>query len=160
MGGFAWEINSAHNFNMSDMSFWSVEIPGKGEQTQDIGQSMTLATYLHLTNLALGPSPADGPHTISVVVNGVECVLATLGTGPGMAYQHPLDCLLDSTVTFKNHGKTAIHISGFWTIAEGDEEGGDEGDESESSEEDEELDEQRAAMFAKFQRAAMRVRSV
>lgn len=123
---------------MADMQFWSAVIPGGGSTTQDIEQTQDTATYLHLTNVALAGDGGNSSHVVSVVVNGKECILATLQRGACM--QHQLDMLLDETVTFKNSGPGVVHVGGYITFSSAEDADDDEEDEDED--EDEEDDEE------------------
>lgn len=97
----------------SDMTFWSLSVPGGGEQPLEIEQSPTTAQYVHVTNVALGMNPSDGTNTLSIIQNGVSLVLCHLSKANTM--QYPLQLMLDESVTFKNSGKTTIHLTGFVT---------------------------------------------
>ena len=80
-----------------------------------------------------------GPHTLSVEIDGGgarhETVLATLEKGKCL--QYPLDFVLDATFTFKNTGKSPLHVSGYQTIssAEDFEDSDEEGEHSDEEEE-------------------------
>ncbi|KAG1657973.1 hypothetical protein FOA52_008033 [Chlamydomonas sp. UWO 241] len=102
-------------------------------------------SFLHLSNIALGTSPSPGPNTVSVIVNGEECVLATLEASGST--QHELEgTIFDSTSTFRNRGKSPVYLLGKFTTStpEDDEEDEDDleelsdldGESSSSSEEE------------------------
>ena len=109
------------------MSFWSMAVKGGASEDLEVEQTVSVCRYVHVTNIALAANPSDGPNTLSLVTNGIECVLATLCKGATL--QYPLEIMLDSTVTFKNSGKTTIHLSGYSTISADDD--GDMMDEDE-----------------------------
>ena len=106
----------------SDMRFWSLIVPGGGEEALEIEQTPTKVQYVHITNVALGLNPSDGPCTLSLIQNGVALVLCHLSKGNAM--QYPLQMMLDESVLFKNSGKSAIHLTGFVTTSSDEEDEG------------------------------------
>lgn len=82
------------------MSFWNVQVKGGGDQTVEVEQSLGVATYLHVTNIAL--AGASDSSVISVVINGKESIIATLSKS---CMQYSTDLLIDHQVTFKVSGK-------------------------------------------------------
>ena len=125
--------------SLRDMSFWSAKIASSKPFRQELEQDERTVQYLHITNVALEPTAADGPHTLSVEIDGGgarhETVLATLEKGKCL--QYPLDFVLDATFTFKNTGKSPLHVSGYQTIssAEDFEDSDEEGEHSDEEEE-------------------------
>jgi hypothetical protein len=102
------------------MSMWSLCLPADGEETVDIEQTLMTLSYLHLSNIALCPSKSgkwiDGSSTVSVIVNGEECVLATLEASGSK--QHEMDgTLFDCSCTFRNRGKSPVYLLGKFTTS-------------------------------------------
>jgi hypothetical protein len=98
---------------MENMSLWSLAVPsGAKGVTAEVEQHASVLTYVHITNCALPPNPADGPHTLVISRSGVDVALATLEKGKQL--QHSLDFILDATTVFKVVGpassKSAIHL--------------------------------------------------
>uniref|UniRef100_A0A7R9YT90 Nucleoplasmin-like domain-containing protein n=1 Tax=Chlamydomonas euryale TaxID=1486919 RepID=A0A7R9YT90_9CHLO len=122
------------------MSLWSLFLPGGGEATVEIEQSIDTLKYLYVNNVALAAKPADGLNTISVVVNGEECVLCTLHKGGARSYD--VEALLDCTCVFRNSGRTSVALLGKFTSCSHDDESEDmseislEDDDSESGDEE------------------------
>lgn len=94
-------------------SLWSLVLPGGGEETVVMEQTFEEETFLRLRNIALASSLHEGLNTVSVVVNGEECVLCTLAKGGQV--QHDIETLLDCTATFRNSGTAPVHLLGEFT---------------------------------------------
>eukprot|EP00798_Chlamydomonas_sp_ICE-L_P006907 gene6907-30885_t len=129
---------------MGDIRFWSCVV--EKDTVLEVEQTEDSSEYYHITNVALGPKPAEGPHTIIVEADDEQTVIATLIKGH--CYQHGLDLVIDSTVKLVNTGKSPVHISGYLTISAADDydEGDDRGmqgmsDDDEDEDEDEDSDE-------------------
>lgn len=61
------------------MAFWSVLLPPKGKEIeQEIESTNKVFSTIHLTGIALGANPSNGPHVIALQYNGTNVVLATL----------------------------------------------------------------------------------
>jgi hypothetical protein len=55
--------------DFSDMTFWHLVVPPGGKQcTYEVEQTPTESQYVHVTNVALGPRPGNGPHTLTITV--------------------------------------------------------------------------------------------
>lgn len=87
----------------ADMSFWSVHVKGGETSTVEVEQTLGVATYLHVCNIALAGT-SDTHSVISVTVNGTETVIATLSKSQ---MQYHTDLLLDSQAIFKVTGKVS-----------------------------------------------------
>ncbi len=130
---------------LQDMAFWSLSIPPGGKPcTFEIEQTATRAQYVHVTNAAVAHGGKPGPHTITVTLNENDVTVCTLDQDKHP--QHPLDFVLDQTITFKNFGPSAVHLLGYQTTADAhdlaqsedydDEDDDDEEDEDEEGDED------------------------
>ena len=96
------------------MSFWSATVDR--ETVLNIKQTQKTARFIHITNVALGRNPADGPHTVLLSVRGMETVIATLHP-QGFCFQHCLDLVLDSNTLIVNTGGSAVHLAGYTTTS-------------------------------------------
>ena len=70
---------------------------------------------IHVTGIALGEHPADGPHVVKIKTDGCAAVLGTLQKG--VCYQFPVDFGLGSDTVFTNTGSTDIYVSGYKTVS-------------------------------------------
>ena len=96
----------------------------------------------HITNIALGPNPKPGRHTVFAEGNGAKAVVGTLEMG--RCEQFTVD--LPVNVRFSHSGKSDVYLSGYLTMSEEavgmmeDDYEDDEDDEDEEAYEDDDLD--------------------
>lgn len=143
-----------------DVVYFGIEIkPGKtvhlgtaagaGDDDDDDGVSL-----VHATQVALGPDPAPGRHTVFAVQDGARTPVGTLQAG--VCEQFTLDLMWSAlagvpgaAVAFAHSGASPVYVSGYKTVtsllddaSDGGEPGSDEfesdDDESEESSEEEE----------------------
>lgn len=79
----------------TDMSFWSLSIPGGGKAAKyEIEASPAFSQFIHVTNVCLPPNPAAGSYCLTITVRNQEIAVAHLSkdTHP----QHALDFVLDA----------------------------------------------------------------
>ncbi len=95
------------------ISFWSTTVDRK--KNIDIKQTQKTARFIHITNIALGENPADGPHTVLLSVRGMETVVIATLHPQGYLLQHGLDLVLDSNTLIINTGGSAVHLTGYTT---------------------------------------------
>ena len=150
-----------------DVEFFGVAIPpGKTihcseadpEEDGEDGGGADETSLVHVTQFALGPSPAPGRHTILAVrSNGSEFAVGTLEAGRVDQFSadfmwsalapSPADGISDGggygAVSFRHTGASAVHLTGYKTVSSlldygGMSEGEEEEEESGSEEEEEE----------------------
>ncbi|KAG2446549.1 hypothetical protein HYH02_008536 [Chlamydomonas schloesseri] len=133
------------------MAFWSIVLPGKGKEVeQEVESSETVLSSIHVTTLALGATPAKGPHVVSIEYNGTHTVLATLEAPHTRQFR--LDIALDQTFKMINHGDSPVYAYGYQVATsnhiedmsadeEDEDEEDDEYDMEEGEDEDDEDDE-------------------
>jgi len=149
-----------------DVEFFGVAIPpGKTihcseadpEEDGEDGGGADETSLVHVTQFALGPSPAPGRHTILAVrSNGSEFAVGTLEAGRVDQFSadfmwsalapSPADGISDGggygAVSFRHTGASAVHLTGYKTVSSlldygGMSEGEEEEEESGSEEEEE-----------------------
>ena len=93
------------------LSYWSKTVHGL-ETVRILNKTDSHLQYIHLTNIALGRNPANGPHTVLLSVHGLETAIATLQKD-GCCFQHGLNIRLDTDTVITNTGESAVHLVGY-----------------------------------------------
>lgn len=98
------------------LEFWGVNVPPKKEARVDLrGQADT--HFVHVTNLALGPNAAEGPHTVVLKTGGKAFTLVTLDVG-GVT-QYKTDTVISEAATFAHSGPGVVNITGYRAMLPG-----------------------------------------
>lgn len=116
-----FKVSAGKSFSLSDL------IP-----EDDIG----VAHRPHITNVALGPDPKPGRHTVFAEGNGTKAVVGTLEMGRCEQFQ--IDFVARDLV-FSHTGKSDIYLTGYNTTSTPYFEGTSDEDDEEDSEDDEDV---------------------
>ncbi len=85
------------------VQFFGLKLPAKKPVHQPVVDEEQEFEVIHVTNVALGENPADGPHVVKMRHGDQEVVLGTLQKG--LVYQFPLDFCISQDVDFVNTGE-------------------------------------------------------
>lgn len=121
-----------------DVEFLGFKVPaGKSFSLSDLVpvDDMGVAHRPHITNVALGPDPKPGRHTVFAQGNGTKAVVGTLEMGRCEQFQ--ID-LVACDLIFSHTGKSDIYLTGYNTTSTPYFEGMSDEDDDEDSEDDEE----------------------
>lgn len=99
----------------SEVTFFGLKVPAKGFALQKIEEDGPAVELIHVTNVALGEKPGDGPHVVKISVNDDQgIVLGTLHRD--RATQFPVDFILNCTTRIDNTGPSAVYLTGYRSI--------------------------------------------
>lgn len=124
-----------------DVEFLGFKVPaGKSFSLSDLVpvDDMGVAHRPHITNVALGPDPKPGRHTVFAQGNGTKAVVGTLEIGRCEQFQ--ID-LVACDLIFSHTGKSDIYLTGYNTTSTPYFDGMSDDDDDEDSEDDEEAPE-------------------
>lgn len=117
-----FQVAAGQSYSLSDLI-----------QEDDVG----LAVRPHITNVALGPNPKPGRHTVIAESQSLKAVIGTLEMGRCEQFQVDL---VARDVTFSHTGKSDVHLTGYCTSSSPYIEGmSDDEDDDEDSEDDDEV---------------------
>ena len=92
----------------------------------------------HITNIALGPDPKSGRHTVYVEGDGAKGKIVVGTLEKGRCEQFTVDLPVD--VQYSHSGKSDVYLSGFTTTS--GQEGSDEEEDDEFDEEADDFDDE------------------
>lgn len=116
-----FQVAAGQSYSLSDLI-----------QEDDVG----LAVRPHITNVALGPNPKSGRHTVIAESKSLKAVIGTLEMGRCEQFQVDL---VARDVTFSHTGKSEVHLTGYCTSSSPYFEGMSDEDDEEESEDDDEV---------------------
>ena len=122
-----------------DVEFLGFQVSaGKSYSLSDLiaEDDVDIAVRPHITNVALGPNPKPGRHTVIAESKGSRAVVGTLEMGRCEQFQVDL---VARDLTFSHTGKSEIHLTGYCTSSSPYMDGISDEDDDEESEDDDEV---------------------
>ena len=121
-----------------DVAFLGFQVPA--------GESFSLSDFItdndgtairpHITNIALGPNPKPGRHTVIAEASGLRAVVGTLEMKRCEQFQVDL---VARDLTFSHSGASEVHLTGYCTSSSPYLEGMSDQDDDEESEDDDDV---------------------
>ena len=130
----------------AEEEFWGLEVKAGKKVSVKVNDDDDVV--VHITQIALGPSPKPGDAAVSLEIGGKKFFLGTLNKETNTEFG--LDLPLDDTFTIRHTGPNSIYLTGYTETMEADEgeddEDGDDDDDDEKKGDDD--DEARAVFCA------------